>query len=1147
MRRVIQFFIDRPVWGNAAIVIIVMFGLFTLFNTNRSFFPEQDPNRIIISVTYPGASPKEMEEGITIKIEQAIRGFSGIDELRSSSQENFAQITIIADDGADMELLFNDIDNAVNSISSFPAGTEPPTVTMPKAFGMSSIVAFTGVSAKDKDVDVSELIDVSNEVENALLNTESITEITKTGFPEKEIVISAREQDLIRFNISLNEIALAIRTKNIDITTGVVRGSMEEMNIRSNNRTTDPEEIEDILLRTTSTGELIHIGDVADAEITYSEQSQTSFFNGKPSTTFQIGKTPEQDIAAITDELYAFKEKFEKENPDFEFNIFFEFNSMLDDRIDLLARNGIVGLILVLLFLGLFLNLKLSAWVAFGIPFSFLGMFIFGAMYGITINMISLFGMILVVGILVDDGVVIAENIYTHFERGKKAKQAALDGTMEVVKPVFTSVLTTIVAFSILFFVEGMELIKEMSFVVIACLAFSLFEAFIVLPGHLGHDSVLEDNDKKPRFSYIQGFLFLLAGSIVIYISSYLYPDFENLSVGTFLFPFAVSITGAGIFLLGFTKSPMENAVRMAADKGIKFIRDRWFVTAVRNVVGTRFRYAFYLSFFIPFAFVVSALVLFINGTINFTFFPNIQPNRFTIEGVYTPGDSDIKAKAFQARATEILLEENQRIINETGDSLLTYYLSTIGVAESIGQVGNHAGMINVFFNGENTKTPVDSLINRINRRLRTTPEGQLARSVYVGGEQRFGKAIQLGITSLVNANLLSARDEIKAALTNMDGVINVKDDMPPGKNEVQIKLRPEASIYGFSEGEVLTQVRQSFFGDEAQRVIVGNDEVKLWVRFDKQDRNSLLDLQRMKIRNIQGNEVELQAIADFEMSRAPETLRRLDGQRIITVDAETTDPELVASINEAVDEDVLPDVYNKYPSVKTVPLGQAKRTGKIAQSMKIAGSIGIVIMFIIITLHFNSLSNAFLIMLVIPAGLGGAIIGHGLVGISVSLFSFFGIIALIGVLVNDSIVFLDRYNDLLLKGKDVKTAAVEAAQSRFRPILLTSLTTVAGLLPIMSETSMQAQFLIPVAVSIAFGVLFGTIFILVFYPAAILFWNAIRILYRNLVHGEWQIIPASVEPIVRNQKRRDGLSNGPEFYDNKIPQIESTDDEDII
>lgn len=1140
MKRVIQFFIDRPIWGNAAIVIIVMFGLFTLFNTNRSFFPEEDPKRIIISVTYPGASPSEMEEGITIKIEQAIRGFSGIDEVRSSSQENFATVTVIAEDDADMDQLFNDVDNAVNSISSFPAGTEPPTVTMPKAFGIASIVAFVGVSAKDTTIQMADLIDVSNKVESDLLNTEAITEIEKSGFPEKEIVISAREQDLIRYNVSINEIGAAIRTKNIDITTGVIRGSMEEMNIRSNNRSTDTMDIANIVLRTSNTGEIIRIGDVANVEITYAEQSQTSSFNGNPSTTFQVKKTPEQDIADITEELHAFKKRFEKANPDYEFNIFFEFNGMLDDRIDLLTRNGIMGLALVLLFLGLFLNLKLSAWVAFGIPFSFLGMFIFGAMYGITINMISLFGMILVVGILVDDGVVIAENIYTHFERGKKAKTAALDGTMEVLQPVFTSVLTTIVAFSILFFVEGMELIKEMSFVVIACLAFSLFEAFIILPGHLGHKSVLQENN-KPSLPYWKGLLFLLVGFGVMYLGAGLFPD--TFSISGFLFPFVLIIGGVGIFLYGFSRSPMENLIRGSADKAIKYVRDRWFTMTVKNIVGIRFK-AYYLSFFIPLLFVISALFLFGSGIINFTFFPDIQPDRFTIEAAYTPGDAPYKAENFEKVAQQILIEENQRIIDETGDSLLTYYISTIGVAENIGQFGNHAGMINVFFDGENSKTPVDTLINRINRRLRATPEGKLARNVYVGGEQRFGKPIQLGITSSNDANLLSARDEIKTSLSNMDGVINVKDDMPPGKNEVEIKLRPKASIYGFSEGEVLSQIRQSFFGDEAQRVIIGKDEVKLWVRFEKQDRNSLLDLQRMKIRNLQGTEVELQAIADFKMSRAPETLNRLDGQRIITLDAETTDPDMVARINTSINENVLPGIYSKYPSVKTVPLGQAKRQGKIADSMKAAGLIGVVIMFIIITLHFNSLSNAFLIMLVIPAGLGGAIIGHGLVGISVSLFSFFGIIALIGVLVNDSIVFLDRYNDLLLEGKDVRTAAIEAAQSRFRPILLTSLTTVAGLLPIMSETSMQAQFLIPVAVSIAFGVLFGTIFILVFYPAAILFWNAVRIGYRNVVHGQWKIVPASVEPAIRNDKHRKGLGKEPEFYtDDESNQIETNED----
>lgn len=1140
MKRVIQFFIDRPIWGNAAIVIVVMFGLFSLLTTKKSFFPEQDPNQIIISVTYPGASPKEMEDGITIKIEQSIKGLEGIDEISSTSQENFCQIQITAFDDTDMEQLFNDVDNAVSSISSFPKGTEPPTVTMPKTSRMST-VAFLGISAKDKSADVNKLIDIANKVELDLLNTKTITEINKGGFPEKEITIDVREEDLTRFNISITEIAAAIRTKNIDITTGMIRGEMEEINIRSNNRSTDPDEIGEILVRTSPNGDVIRVKDVANVKETYSEQSQQSLFNGRPAITFDISKTPEQDIEEITDELHKFKKEFEKTNPGYEFNIFFEFNSMLDDRIDLLTRNGIMGLVLVLLFLGLFLNIKLSAWVAFGIPFSFLGMFIFGSLYGITINMISLFGMILVVGILVDDGIVIAENIYTHFEQGKKAKRAAIDGTLEVLQPVFTSVMTTIVAFSVLFFIEGMELIKEMAFVVIACLAFSLFEAFIILPSHLGHKYILAEQEKPP-YSTLMGVIYMVVGLGVTFLGTRLFPD--TLSFWGVLFPFVIIILGVSVLFSGFSKSPIEPTIRLYADKSIKYVRDNWFGVTVDNLIGTK-RNWYKGSFFLPMLFVIIAVSLMVRGIVNFTFFPNVQPNTFSIEGVYMPGDSDIKTKEFIDVATQVLMEENQRIINETGDTIITDYISTVGMARSIGQFGNHTGMITVFFDAEHSKIPVDTLINRINARLRQRTEAKLAQGVYVGGEKRFGKEIAIGITAPEEKILMNARNDFKDKLRKMDGVINVKDDMPPGKNEVEITLLPEASIYGFSEGEVLNQIRQSFFGDEAQRVIIGNDEVKIWVRFDKKDRNSLYDLQQMRIRNAQGTEVELQAIADFEMSRAPETLRRIDGQRIITVDAESTDPEQVANINRAISTDLLPEIYAKYPSVKTVAFGQAKRQAKVATSLMIALPIGVVIMFIIIMLHFNSLSSAFLIMLVIPAGVGGAILGHGIVGISVSIMSFFGIIALIGVLVNDAIVFLDRYNDLLLEGKSNKEAAREAAFSRFRPILLTSLTTVAGLLPIITETSMQAQFLIPVAVAIAFGVLFGTLFILLFYPSAILFWNSFRLGYRAFVHGETGLDPTSTEPAVRNAKRKSGLSTAPTFLnENNRDSINDNDDE---
>lgn len=1117
MKRVIQFFINNPIWGNAAIAIVIMFGLFSIFTTQRSFFPELDPNRIIVSMMYPGASPTEMEEGVTIKVEQSVKGLDGIEEINSSSSENFAQIDIKAYQDTDMDDLLSDVENSINSISSFPQGAEKPIITRVKSGGMGSVVAFVGISSKDTSAG-TELTDLATQVERDLLNTKTITQITKNGFPEKEISINVRENDMLRYKISMQEIALAVGSKNIDITTGMIRGGLEEMNIRSNNRSTVASDISAIIVRTTSSGESITVGDVADVNVGYSEASQEAKFNGKPAVSFQIEKTPEQDIKLITDALHAYKKKFDQDHPNYQFNIFFEFNSMLNERIDLLSRNGLMGLILVLLFLGLFLNIKLSAWVAFGIPFSFLGMFIFGAMYGISINMISLFGMILVVGILVDDGIVIAENIYTHYEKGKPAHKAALDGTMEVLTSVFSSVLTTIVAFSILLYVEGLEMMREMAFVVISCLAFSLFEAFIILPAHLGHKNVLEDKVTH-EYGYKKGAIHMLIGLAVMIFGVFIMP--VEAGIGLMLFPLVIIIFGAALFFVGFSKSPMEHKVRETADRGIKYVRDNWFMEIVRMIVGTGKKKWYIAGFLFPMGFVVLIISLFKMGVISFTFFPDIAPDFFTVEAAYKPGDSKVKTEAFVLKATEILNDVNNEIIAETGDSMVSYYSSTVGFSQSIGQAGNHTGMLNVFYEGENAKYPLDTMTNRIIRRLNEAPEALLAQEIYVGGFNRFGKEIELGLTSQNETSLMEAKEFFKDELRKVDGVFNVKDNMPPGKNEIFLDLRPEADIYGITESEVLAQIRRGFFGQEAQRVIIGTDEVKIWVRYPLEDRNSLDDLESMKIKSVDGKAIPLTQICDFEMGRAPESLKRLNGQRIIKVDAESTDPDLVADINSYITDSIIPKLTSAYPDVQTKRLGQFERSQKTTASMQYIGIIGIAIMFIILMLHFNNLSSAFLIMLVIPAGICGAILGHGLIGIPVSLLSFFGIIALMGVLINDAIVFVDRYNDLLKEGLSVKEAALEAAASRFRPILLTSLTTVAGLLPIISEKSMQAQFLIPMASSIAFGVLFGTIFILVFYPAAIVWWNGYRRVIHRIKTGDRVEDHTLVEPIIRNSLKK--------------------------
>lgn len=1121
MKKVIEFFLDRPIWGNAAIAIVLMFGLFSVFTMKRSFFPETEPLIINISVTYPGASPQEMEEGVTIKLEQAIKGLVGIDETNSTSAENFATIKIKALNDTDMDELLSEVENAVGSINSFPDGAEQPIVSMNKSNGMASIVAFVGVSAKNVATNMTDLTDMATQIERDLLDSKEITQITMTGFPEKEISINTKEQELLRYNISFQEISQAVGARNIDITTGVIRGGVEEMNLRSNNRGTTEDEIENIVVRTTPSGDKITVGDVAEVKLGFAENSQDAKYNGFPSVQFQIEKTKDQDIATITEALHKYQENFTDMYPDYSFDIYYEFNGMLTDRIDLLSRNGIMGLILILLFLGIFLNLKLSAWVAFGIPFSFLGMFIFGMPYGMSINMISLFGMILVVGILVDDGIVIAENIYTHYERGKSARRAAIDGTMEVLTSVFSSVLTTIVAFSILLFVEGMEMMREMAFVAISCLLFSLFEAFIILPAHLGHKGILEERKEKTYWSYLKGTLVMITGLLVLYLGVLVIPVQQDTLL--MLLPFVLIIGGAIVFLTGYSKSKVEQKVRNWADRAIKYVRDKWFKVAVQLIIGTKRKW-YVLGFLFPMIFTFGTISMMGSGTIGFTFFPDIPPDFINIEAAYMPGDSKTKSEDFLEVATTILMEENQRIIDDHGDTLVAYFSSNIGFSQNIEQVGNHTCGLMVFLNSEDVTTPVDTLMSRVIQRIEATSEAKLAQETFVGGFNRFGKEIELGFTSDNQTSLASARDLFIDELDKKEGVINIKDNMPEGKKEVYLKMRPQADIFGLKKSDVLTQVRQGFFGQEAQRVIIGTDEVKIWVRYPIEDRNSLDDLENMKIKTAQGLAIPLKEICDFELGRAPESLRRRDGQRIVKIDADAEDPDKVAEINAYITDTIVPLIEKAYPNVSYTQLGQAQQSEKTQTSMIILTLIGVVIMFIILSLHFNSVFSSFLIMLVIPAGVGGAILGHGLIGIPVSLFSFFGMIALLGVLINDAIVFLDRYNDLIVEGKDTKTAAVEAAISRFRPIILTSLTTVVGLLPIIAETNMQAQFLIPVAVSLAFGVLFGTLFILLFYPSAILFWNGLRRVGRWIWHGERKLRAIDVEPVMKLIKRNNSI-----------------------
>lgn len=1097
MRNVIGFFIKYPIWTNAFIVVIGLFGLWSLTQMKSSFFPELDPKRITIQVLYPGASPQEMEEGVTIKIEQAIKGLKDIEHISATSSENMSSVTIEAYQNADMDELRSDVENAINSINSFPRGAEKPIIRRLKTAGMSSTVMVVGISLKNQNLSLMDLRMKAQEIENELLNSKTVTQIRKDVFPEVEIVVEVREIDLVRYGITFDELSRVIASKNIDLTAGIIRGSDKEIILRNNSKTTDISALGSMVIRGLAGGQNLLLSDVADVRFELNENSELARFNGLPSIVFNLEKTTEQDLRTIAQTVKNYVKEFNTVQKDYQIDIFFAFDEMLGERINLLKDNGIVGLILVLVCLGLFLNLKLSAWVAFGIPFSFLGMFIIGLGFGITINMITLFGMILVVGILVDDGIVIAENVYTHFEQGKSAKHAAIDGTMEVLQPVFTSVLTTIVAFSLLLFVEGLEMMREMAIVVIACLAFSLLEAFFILPSHLSSKKILSE-EKSKLWKWHYGLFVMFSGVAMIYYGSYLLP--EEPSILGSLFPFSLFALGITLIFLGFNKSEIEENTRAQAEIIITFFKD---VLIGKTVEFFTTGWTYRLYVFIPLIFVIYGFSSLFSGRIGFTFFPNIEPDMFTIEVAYEPGENKRVAKEFIRVALGAIKDENQRIINETGDTLMRDYVSFVGWTQNIGQMGNHVANIQIFCDAEGKKASVQEFMNGIIDRLEQENVVRTASDFLVTGMSRWGKPIAYGLSSSDEDALSAANDYFKEAIQKHPQSINLIDDQTPGRKELYLDVKPTAEMFGLNRADILNQIRQGFFGQEVQRLIKGTDEVKLWLRYPKTDRSSVSDVRNMRIKTAQGMEIPLGEVADYSIGQGYENLKRRDGMRLVTVSADVRNPDSTGIVNQYIGQKVIPTVKEMFPNVEVVALGQAERSKKSGDSMAYMTVIVLIIMIIIITLHFKSLYQALLIFLVIPAGLAGAILGHGLVGIPVSLLSAFGMIGLLGVLVNDSIVFMDRYNSVLKLGGSVREATIESAKSRFRPILLTTVTTVAGLLPLISETSMQAQFLIPMAVSLAFGIMFGTGMILIFLPSAILFGNDVLRTIRWFITGK--------------------------------------------
>jgi multidrug efflux pump subunit AcrB len=1026
MRKLVSIFIRFPFYANIILFIILGIGAISYMSMNRSFFPDSREKFINITVFYPGASPKEMEEGVTVRIEEALRGIAGVKEITSTSSENFTSVRLEVTGEYDIDETLMEVKNAVDGIPSFPVDAEKPIVNKQRSTSFAVFMGLTG-----DDVDMLLLKEYANEIEQDFYNSGIMSQISISGFPDLEISVEISEENLRRYNLTFDEVSRAIAMNNQDISGGQIRSEKEEIMIRSRYRTVKAEEIEQIIIRGNPDGSYLRIGDVGTVNMQFADVASTSLMNGNPSVFIQVFKLPEEDLLAISKYCNAYVDRWNKTHSDTQMHVTYDFVEMLKARLNLLYKNGGIGLLLIFIALGLFLSLRLSMWVAIGIPASFGAMFILGIFYGVTVNMISLFGMILVIGILVDDGIVIAENIYTHFEKGKSPRKAALDGTMEVLPAVLTSVTTTIVVFSALFFIRGrMEFMFEMAFVVVFSLAFSLLEAFFVLPAHLGSKWVLRRNARNN--------------------------------------------TG--------------KKIRDVLDKLLNFMREKLYGTTLRFVIRWK-----YVVIFVPLFLILITSGLFQGGLIKATYFPAIPFDQFNVDIAFKPGSGEAQTLAYLQRVDNAIWEVNEDLkeqLNDTADFVNFSFLST-GAAFNGQERGSHAGNIFVLLrNLENSGTSSYEIVARVQTKVGQIPE---AEKFTIQGRATFGMPISVSFLGRNEQALNAAKEELIQNLKQIEAINNIADLNPSGMREVQLELKPLAYFLGFSQASLTAQVRQGFFGGQAQRLQHGKDELRVWVRYPKSGRINLGQLEAMRVKTPMG-EYPLSELATYHVERGPVSIQHYNGAREMKVEANVVSFDTpVVPIQAKIENQIVPEILSKYPGVEVAYLGQAKDSNETMEQIQKYFLPAFMIMFLLIILHFKSFSQGLIILMMIPLAWLGAIWGHGIEGVPVSLLSVWGMLALSGVIINDAVVFLSKYNSLLLEGKKVTEAAYLAGIARFRAIVLTTITTTVGLYPIILEGSFQAQFLVPMAVALAYGVLIGTGFILIFFPVIILIMNDIK------------------------------------------------------
>ena len=1046
----IEWFARNSVAANLVMAFIVVSGLLAATNVREEAFPEMELDRIQVEVPYLGAAPEEVEQAVNVRIEEAIQGIDGIRRIRSTASEGMGTVMIELDLGADARRVVDEVKSNIDAIITFPSETEKPIIRELTSRQQIVDIAVSG------DVDPFTLKQVAERVRDELTAIPEITQVDLVGAPLYEISIEVSEDDLRRHGLTFDRVAQAVRRSSLDLPGGSVRTERGEILLRTIGQAYRGAEFENLVLWTRADGSRLQLGDVATVVDGFEETDQYARFDVEPTMMVSVFATGDQsaiELAALATEYVAAAQARLPEGVSL--TVWQDEAESLSNQLSLMLRSGFAGFAFVFLVLALFLELRLAFWVSLGIPISFLGAIALMPGLDVSFNMLSLFAFVLVLGIVVDDAIIVGENVYRHQEEHGDGLRGAIEGAREIARPVTFAVLTTVAAFSPLLFVPGMmgKVLRVIPLVVIPCLLFSLLESLNILPAHLSHipRRVRRGPWRRLQSRFANGLKRFAQGVYCPVLDAALRWRYLTAAVGV-----GVMIVTVGLVLSG--------------RPGFRF------VPALE-------------------ADVISASMTMPQGS-----------------PVETTGEAVARLEAGAARL-------RQRLLAETGRDHFVHVLAVVGdqpmaargggpITPVVGMASSHVGEVAI------------ELAAPEQRRFRSEELGLLWRdaagpipeavavdfslSRWSGG----GSDVDVQLAGADIGRLRAAADEVKQRLREYAGVYEVSDSFRAGKEEMKLGIKPAAEALGLTLQDLGRQVRQAFYGEEAQRIQRGRDDIRVMVRYPRDERRSLGDLENMRIRTPDGGEVPFSSVAVVEPGRGFASIRRVDRNRAVNVTA-SVDPTVTSAGDVIADLNarILPEVLARHPGVFYTFEGMMAEQRDVLGGLQRGFVLALLLIFALLAVPLRSYVQPLIIMSAIPFGLIGAVWGHLFLGLDVSMMSMFGLVAVTGVVVNDSLIMVDFINRArathtgvgrmarqagggptdrrAFESAGLALAVREAGVHRFRPILLTSLTTFFGLAPLMWNRSFDAAFMVPMAVSLGFGVLFATFITLILVPTS--------------------------------------------------------------